>query len=157
MGPTVMKSPRSVDMEVTTSCNLRCAYCSHFSGPGDVGMDLPLDAWLRFFSELQRCAVMNVTLSGGEPFYRSDLTEIIRRIVANRMRFSILTNGTLIDPTLASFLESTRRCNHVQVSIDGAAYALTGEVNHPSSDACLRLFQERGGVLPERSAHHQSG
>jgi SynChlorMet cassette radical SAM/SPASM protein ScmE len=120
MDPAVMKSPRSVDMEVTTSCNLRCAYCSHFSGPGDVGRDLPLDAWLLFFSELQRAAVMNVTLSGGEPFYRADLAEIIRGIVANRMRFSILTNGTLIDPAMASFLESTRRCNHVQVSIDGA-------------------------------------
>jgi SynChlorMet cassette radical SAM/SPASM protein ScmE len=120
MDPAVMKSPRSVDMEVTTSCNLRCAYCSHFSGPGDVGTDLPLDAWLLFFSELQRAAVMNVTLSGGEPFYRADLAEIIRGIVANRMRFSILTNGTLIDPAMASFLESTRRCNHVQVSIDGA-------------------------------------
>ena len=120
MGLEVMKSPRSVDMEITTSCNLRCAYCSHFSGPGDVGTDLPQEAWLRFFSELQRCAVMNVTLSGGEPFYRPDLREIIRGIVANRMRFSILSNGTLIDPDMASFLASTRRCNHVQVSIDGA-------------------------------------
>ncbi|MHB9098827.1 MAG: radical SAM protein [Syntrophales bacterium] len=120
MGPNVMRSPRSVDMEVTTSCNLRCAYCSHFSGPGDVGTDLPLDAWFSFFSELRRCAVMNVTLSGGEPFYRTGLTEIIRGIVANRMHFSILSNGTLVDPAMASFLKSTHRCNHVQVSIDGA-------------------------------------
>ncbi len=120
MGSDVMKSPRSVDVEITTSCNLHCAYCSHFSGPGDVDKDLPLEAWLHFFSELQRCAVMNVTLSGGEPFYRSDLREIIRGIVDNRMRFSILSNGTLIDPDMASFLASTRRCNHVQVSIDGA-------------------------------------
>lgn len=118
--PRVMRSPRSVDMEITTACNLRCDYCSHFSGPGDVEKDLPLEAWLRFFSELRRCAVMNVTLSGGEPFYRPDLREIIQGIVANRMRFSILSNGTLIDPDMAAFLASTRRCNQVQVSIDGA-------------------------------------
>ena len=116
----IMKSPRSVDMEITSSCNLRCDYCSHFSGPGDVEMDLPLEAWLRFFLELQRCAVMNITLSGGEPFYRPDLREIIRGIVANRMRFSILSNGTLIDRDMAAFLASTGRCNLVQVSIDGA-------------------------------------
>lgn len=120
MGPDVMKSPRSVDVEITTSCNLRCAYCSHFSGPGDTDKDLSLEAWLRFFSELRRCAVMNVTLSGGEPFYRPDLKEIIQGIVDNRMRFSILSNGTLIDPDMAAFLASTRRCNHVQISIDGA-------------------------------------
>ncbi|MHB8771635.1 MAG: SynChlorMet cassette radical SAM/SPASM protein ScmE [Syntrophales bacterium] len=115
-----MKSPRSVDVEITTSCNLRCAYCSHFSGPGDVVGDLPLAAWLQFFQELQRLAVMTVTLSGGEPFHRPDLREIIRGIVNSRMRFSILTNGTLIDPDTAAFLASTGRCNHVQVSIDGA-------------------------------------
>lgn len=120
MMSAVMKSPRSVDVEITSSCNLRCHYCSHFSGPGDVGKDLPLAAWLRFFEELGRCAVMNLTLSGGEPFYRPDLREIIQGIVANRMRFSILTNGTLIDRETAAFLESTGRCNLVQVSIDGA-------------------------------------
>ncbi len=120
MASAVMKSPRSVDVEITTSCNLRCAYCSHFSGPGDVEADLPLAAWLRFFAELRRLAVMTVTLSGGEPFHRPDLREVIHGIVTNRMRFSVLSNGTLIDPDTAAFLASTGRCNHVQVSIDGA-------------------------------------
>jgi len=120
MASGVMKWPRSVDMEITSFCNLRCAYCSHFSGPGDVDADLPLDAWLQFFEELGRCRVMNVTLSGGEPFLRQDLRAIIEGIVTNRMRFSILTNGTLIEDGMAAFLESTKRCNLIQVSIDGA-------------------------------------
>jgi SynChlorMet cassette radical SAM/SPASM protein ScmE len=34
------------------------------------------------------------------------------------------------------------------------AYTMLGEVNHPSPDACLRLFLEQGGRLPERSARH---
>jgi SynChlorMet cassette radical SAM/SPASM protein ScmE len=119
----LMKTPRSVDIEITNGCNLRCTYCSHFTSAGDVGRDLPPDEWRRFFAELNRCAVMNVTLSGGEPFYRQDLKEIIASIVENRMRFSILSNGTLIDPETASFLASTGRCNSVQVSIDGATAA----------------------------------
>ena len=36
------------------------------------------------------------------------------------MRFSILSNGTLIDDEMAAFLASTKRCNYVQVSIDGS-------------------------------------
>jgi SynChlorMet cassette radical SAM/SPASM protein ScmE len=116
----LMKTPRSVDIEITNGCNLRCAYCSHFTSAGDVAKDLPLDEWRRFFAELQRCAVMNVTLSGGEPFYRQDLKEIIASIVENRMRFSILSNGTLIEPEMASFLAAAGRCDSVQVSIDGA-------------------------------------
>ncbi len=120
MSAVLMKSPRGMDIEITTSCNLRCAYCSHFSGPGDVEGDLPLADWLLFFGELGRAAVMNVTLSGGEPFDRPDLRDILQGIVANRMRFSILSNGTLIDRDMARFLASTGRCNQVQVSIDGA-------------------------------------
>jgi len=119
----VMRTPKSMDLEITTRCNLRCEYCSHFTSAGDVGLDLPKEEWLRFFEELNRCAVMEVNLSGGEPLLRKDLKDLIEGIIRNRMRFSILSNGTLISEETAAFLASTRRCNHVQVSIDGAVPA----------------------------------
>ena len=34
----LMKTPRSVDLSITNGCNLRCTYCSHFTGAGDVVM-----------------------------------------------------------------------------------------------------------------------
>ena len=116
----LMKTPKSVDLDVTNKCNLRCTYCGYFSGPGDVDRDLPKEEWLEFFEELNRCAVLNVCISGGEPFLRKDIEELIAGIVANRMRFNILSNGTLITDDLAAFLASTGRCNSVQVSIDGS-------------------------------------
>ncbi len=115
-----MKTPRAVDIAITGRCNLRCRYCSHFSGPGDSGRDLPADEWIRFFGELSRGAVLHVTLQGGEPFYRDDLEEIVTGIVHNRMRFNILSNGTLITGEKAAFLAGTGRCDGVQISIDGA-------------------------------------
>ena len=119
----LMKTPRSMDLSITNRCNLRCTYCSHFTGAGDVGQDLPQEEWLQFFEELNHCAVMNVTLQGGEPFYREDLNELIEGVVENRMRFDILSNGTLINEETAAFLASTGRCNGVQVSIDGSVPA----------------------------------
>jgi len=115
-----MKTPRSLDLSITNRCNLRCKYCSHFTSPGDVGQDLPGEEWLEFFEELNRCAVMRVGLQGGEAFYRRDLKELIEGIVLNRMRFSILSNGTLITDESAELLASTGRCEDVQVSIDGS-------------------------------------
>jgi len=109
-----------MDLEVTNRCNLRCAYCSHFTSAGDVSQDLPKEEWLTFFEELNRCAVTKVTLSGGEAFYREDLQVLIEGIVKNRMRFGILSNGTLITEEIAAFLASTKRCDTVQVSIDGS-------------------------------------
>lgn len=116
----LMKTPRKVDIEITNRCNLRCKYCFHFSSPADVPHELPKEDWFKFFEELKDCAVTDVCLSGGEPFIREDLKEIIQAIVRNRMRFNILSNGTLITDEIAYFIASTGRCNEVQVSIDGS-------------------------------------
>jgi len=116
----IMKTPESVDISIVNKCNLRCKYCSHFTSAGDTSDDLPKEEWLRFFKELKDCAVMRTTLQGGEPFLRPDLEELINGIKASRMRFSILTNGTLITDKTAAFISSTGRCDTVQVSIDGS-------------------------------------
>ena len=116
----LMSTPRSMELAITNKCNLRCTYCSYFSSAGDVDQGLPTEEWLQFFEELNRCAVMDLTLEGGEPFCRQDLKELIQGIVQNRMRFSILSNGTLISDDMAAFLASTGRCNNIQVSIDGS-------------------------------------
>jgi SynChlorMet cassette radical SAM/SPASM protein ScmE len=116
----IMRTPRDMDVEITSRCNLRCHYCYFFDNPDVRYHDLPTDEWLRFFDELSQCAVMNVTLQGGEPFIRKDLPELINGIVQNRMRFSILSNGTLITDKIAAFIADTGRCNHVQISVDGS-------------------------------------
>ncbi|MCU0573435.1 MAG: SynChlorMet cassette radical SAM/SPASM protein ScmE [Syntrophobacteraceae bacterium] len=117
----VMRMPRSVDLNITTRCNLRCSYCFHFGSAGEVAGDLPTDEWLNFIAELGRASVMDVCVGGGEPFLRPDIMRLISAIVCRRMRFSILTNGTLITREVASFLAETGRCNAVQVSLDGSS------------------------------------
>jgi SynChlorMet cassette radical SAM/SPASM protein ScmE len=124
MDMRVMKTPKTVEIDITNKCNLRCKHCSHFTSAGDVKEDLPTEEWLKFFAELNTLAVTNIILCGGEPFYRPDLKELIEGIIKNRMRFNILSNGTLITDDMAQFLSSTKRCDYVQVSIDGS-YATT--------------------------------
>ena len=154
-----MKTPRSVDLAITNRCNLRCTYCSHFTGAGDVGQDLPKDEWLQFFEELNRCAVMNVTLQGGEPFCRKDLQELIEGIVSNRMRFNVLSNGTLITDEMAIFLASTGRCDSVQVSIDGSIPmthdACRGEGNFMRAMQGIKSLQTYKIPVPVRVTIHR--
>jgi len=118
--PTVMRTPRSVDLEITSHCNLRCTYCYFFDNPEVTYRDLPTGEWLQFIGELGDCGVMNVSLAGGEAFTRKDLPQLIEAIVKNRMRFSILSNGTLINNDITAFIAKTKRCDCVQVSIDGS-------------------------------------
>jgi len=155
----LMKTPRSVDLSITNRCNLRCTYCSHFSGAGDVGEDLPEEEWLQFFEELNGCAVMKVTLEGGEPFCRRDLPKLIEGICENRMRFSILSNGTLITDEMAAFLASTGRCDGVQVSIDGSIPmthdACRGEGNFIRAMQGIKSLQKHNVPVAVRVTIHR--
>ena len=148
-----------MDLSITNRCNLRCTYCSHFTGAGDVGQDLPKEEWLQFFEELNRCAVMNVTIGGGEPFCRKDLSELIEGIVRNRMRFNILSNGTLITDEMADFLASTSRCDGVQVSIDGSVPtthdACRGEGNFLKAMQGIKSLQKYNVPVPIRVTIHR--
>src|SRR5450830_822012 len=120
MASRLMRTPRSLDIEITARCNLRCRYCYFFNNAAVDYRELPTDEWLKFFAELGSLGVMNVTLAGGEPFIRDDLPVLLEGLVRNRMRFSLLSNGTLIDDEIAAFIASTRRCDYVQVSVDGS-------------------------------------
>ena len=118
--PKVMRTPRSLDIELTARCNLRCRYCYFFNNPAVEYRDLSTGEWLKFFDELGSLGVMKVALAGGEPFIREDLSVLLEGIVRNRMRFSLLSNGTLISDEIAAFIARTGRCEYVQVSVDGS-------------------------------------
>ncbi len=155
----VMRTPRHVDIDITGRCNLRCSYCYHFSSRGDVPADLPTGEWLSFFDELGDNRVMDVTLAGGEPFLRPDLAALLEGIVANRMRFSILSNGTLIDDDTAAMLASTGRCNAVQVSIDGSCAAVhetcRGAGTFGPAVAAVSRLREHGVPVAVRLTVHR--
>ena len=116
------EAPRALDLSLTGRCNLRCAYC--FYADEMVGRrDLPAERWLAFFRELDGLAVRSLTLSGGELFMRPDVWELLDGIAAGRMRFTILTNGTLLTEEVLAQLglaHRRRRLDVVQVSIDGS-------------------------------------
>lgn len=144
----VIRTPRSLDLEITARCNQRCSYCYYFDNPCVPYQDLPLEDWLQFLDELGRCAVMRVTLQGGEPFMREDFRDIVDGVVRNRMRFSVLTNGTLVTEALAAFIAETGRCNQVQVSIDGSCAEVhdrtRGKGSFDQAVRGLRLLQRHG-------------
>ncbi len=118
----VMSAPRDVDIAVTGRCNLSCKYC-FYADEMVARTDLPTERWLSFFDELGRIGVMNVTLTGGEVFSRQDLFQLIDGVIANRMRYGLLSNGTMItEKVLGQFEMGKRRkrLNSIQVSVDGS-------------------------------------
>lgn len=135
-----MPAPRSVDIAITGRCNLRCKYC-FYADEMTALKDLPTERWLAFFEELGDLAIHRVTLTGGEVFTHPDLFELIDGLVANRMRYSLLSNGTLItEKVLARFEIGKRRLrlDSIQVSIDGSRADVHNLSRPGSFDRALR-------------------
>jgi len=133
-GPHVMAAPKSVDIALTGRCNLACKYC--FYADEMVALrDLPTERWLAFFAELGSLAVQQVTLTGGEAFTRPDFWELVDGVIASKLRYSLLSNGTLItEATLAEFAKGKRRLrlDSIQISIDGS-HAEIHDASRPGS------------------------
>ena len=116
----VMRTPRSVDLELTSRCNLRCRYCYYMGNDGVTYQDMPTERWLGLFEELGRAKVMSVCLSGGEALLRPDFFDLLDGLIRHRMRFQLLTNGGQVTTEVARRLQATGRCDAVQVSLDGS-------------------------------------
>lgn len=155
------EAPRNLDVSLTGRCNLRCAYC--FYADEMVGRrDLPGERWQTFFAELKTLAVRGLTLSGGEVFMRPDLWELVDALIDARMRYSLLTNGTLITDATLDALGSARRrqrLDSIQVSIDGSCAAVhdasRGVGSFDKAIRGLRLLQEAGVPVTARITVNQ--
>jgi SynChlorMet cassette radical SAM/SPASM protein ScmE len=97
---------------------------------------------------------MSVTLGGGEPFLRRDLRQLIEALADSGLRFSMVSNGTLINNDWAAFLATTGRCDSVQVSVDGSNNrvhgATRGEGAFDRALAGLRSLQRHGVLVTVR-------
>lgn len=103
-------------LAVTYRCDGRCIMCGIWKG--DRGEELPADAYARLPSSLRY-----VNLSGGEPFLREDLPEIVSRVreACPRADTVISTNGLRpgsIEVLMRDILERDPGIG-VAVSIDG--------------------------------------
>lgn len=155
------EAPRNFDVSLTGRCNLHCAYCFYadeMAGRSDV----PGERWRVFFAELKTLAVRGLTLSGGEVFMRPDLWELVDALVEARMRYSLLTNGTLITDATLDALGSgarRRRLDAIQVSIDGSRAAVhdasRGIGSFEKAIRGLRLLQEAGLPVTARITVNQ--
>src|SRR5262245_53612295 len=110
--------PRTVMVELTNLCNLRCMMCGIWSERPHVNVDL--DA---FQVLVEQRAVRNVAvlaLTGGEPFMMRDFEEYYRRAAeaCPRSPININTNGWDSDRALHFLRRAGRRRPPLPISSD---------------------------------------
>jgi len=115
-----------VQLHLTERCNLRCRHCYQsgtrnqelsFAEIRHVAVEVSemLDTWTDAY-DVPFSPSFNIT--GGEPFLRQDIFEILQEVGDRGFELYLLTNGILIDKTKAQRLAELG-LKGVQVSIEG--------------------------------------
>src|SRR4030067_1951787 len=120
--------PIYLNFAVTYDCNSRCMTCGIWqknkNNSGSLEKMLSTEEIRVFFSNKKFIKnVLEVNITGGEPFLRNDIVDIIRIIADStpKARISMVNNGlipSILEDKLKAILEITDHV-HVGISIDG--------------------------------------
>ena len=92
--------PTNIVFEVTHACNCDCRYCYNvWKSPNQSypkGLMKLAEIQDLFERLLDEVPLQSVAISGGEPFLRKDLPEIVSYLWARGLNVVIITNGTML-------------------------------------------------------------
>lgn len=101
-----LSAPMSVDVFVTSRCNLRCAHCFVGSSEGNTS-ELAYEDLESIFNQLENMRIFEVRINGGEPLLHHEIDKILAFLRKKRFRKVILTNGTLLDGRIVKLLKES--------------------------------------------------
>ncbi len=123
---------RSVVLELTGACNLRCCHCV-YADRSDGKLMLDFEIINKTIFEMARMGVEEVFLSGGEPTLHPSIIDIIRTIKRNGIqRVVLLSNGQLIDEPFAKRLRRAG-IDQVRISVDGTTPLINDRIRGKDS------------------------
>jgi len=139
---TGLEPPYLLVISPTMRCNLRCTGC--YAARYAKDDEMPMCLLDRILNEAEAMGITFITVSGGEPFARADLLDLLAG--HDRMYFMVYTNGTLIDDALADRLAEL---GHVLpcISVEGfedETDRRRGQGTHRRIVAAMERLRERG-------------
>jgi MoaA/NifB/PqqE/SkfB family radical SAM enzyme len=86
--------PDKISITLTSRCNSRCLMCALWERQPSAGEEIPAARWIDLIAELHEwLGAFFLNLSGGEPFVKKGIYDIISCAVSRRISLSLLTNG----------------------------------------------------------------
>lgn len=124
---SIIRYPQVINFPITNKCNYRCVMCNVWKPEHSSMKDMtPAEINEVFCQELFK-KVKHVGISGGEPFLRKDIFDIVKTIVETLPKLrsiSIITNASLPNTfektkEIKSYLNTNNIRFSLEVSIDG--------------------------------------
>jgi radical SAM protein with 4Fe4S-binding SPASM domain len=113
---------RSVCMELTLRCNLRCLHCGSAAGAARK-RELELPDIIPILEDLRELGAERLVLLGGEPLLHPDWEETAAMAKAFGLRVSLISNGLAVTQPVATALAGLG-VDVVGISVDGASDAV---------------------------------
>ncbi|KAF0248057.1 MAG: radical SAM protein [bacterium] len=107
--------PIYVQYYITARCNLACEQCNIIYSNADV-QEASIDEVRKIAANLAKIGVSVVLLTGGEPFVRKDLPEIVKAFSQQNIHVRMQTNGLASKQSLQSCVEAG--ANDISISLD---------------------------------------
>ncbi|HVN96231.1 MAG TPA: radical SAM protein [Syntrophorhabdaceae bacterium] len=106
----------NLTLSVSYTCNSHCKTCNIHERKA---RELSLNEWQRVFESLGKSPFW-ITMSGGEPFLRKDLPELVRSLYdrCSPALINIPTNGLLADRIIESVKEIALYCEDAEIVIN---------------------------------------
>lgn len=121
-------------IHTNNSCNLTCSHCLVNSSPrGDEG--LTTDAIKKIINEAVELGTGRFFFTGGEPFMRRDIFELIEYVCnSKKAELILLTNGTLLKGETLERLKGFDKTRlRIQISLDGSKPEINDQVRGKGS------------------------
>lgn len=92
--------PYTVEAKLTQRCNLKCSYCGTAQVPESkykeiLDDEVSMDDWIKLVDDAGKLGVKRFIITGGEPFIRLRVIEMMYRIKKYGMEGILWTNATL--------------------------------------------------------------
>ena len=103
--------------EITHQCNYNCSYCIFSCNSKKIDGELTTEECYHIIDELVLHNFNHLKITGGEPFIRKDILEILK-YASERLITDISTNASLITPEKVELLNQLK-LKMIHVSLDG--------------------------------------
>ena len=102
---------------ITYNCNFHCPVCFTDAGETQPG-ELTTAQAFRAVQKIHEAGVHDVIISGGEPFIRGDMVDILEEMARFGISARIASNGSLLTDEILSRLKRTTLTKSFQISLD---------------------------------------
>ncbi len=114
MEPSLLKT---VFWNITYACNYHCGICFTDSGES-MPDELTTREALETVDKIHHAGIRDLILSGGEPFLRKDVLDVLEHMAKFGISVRIASNGSLLDPTTLQRLRDETLTKSFQISLD---------------------------------------